>query len=325
MQGQIGERALFRSVYKHIRRHDKTGEPETIGHDYSVGSLPGIDHEMITAAAYAVDPVHAWHIAMNHFAMSGGICTGARIALLLPEFSTEADVKQTMQVLNALADRDGVQLLAVDSLVVEHDEQPCCGVTAVGIREMGALSDVSHVKPGDEIVQVGYTGLLATSQLYQTHRAEFESRFNRDFVADAIRKTEIFDVRPAVRHALSCGADVYALKNIGFGGVFGALWQLAAAANCGVTADREQMPILQETIEAAEYFQINPYEMRGDGSFLVIAPDGEAVASHMREAGFEAPVVGVLTDGKDRILKDTNRFLTSVEEDGLYKVSGIQI
>ena len=325
MHGQIGERALFRSVYKHIRKHDRIGEAETIGHDYSVGSLPGIEHEMITAAAYAVDPEHAWYMAMNHFAMSGGMCTGARISLVLPEETTEADVKQTMQVFNRLADSDDIQLLAVDSLALPRDEQPCCGVTAVGIRALSTLSDVSHAGPGDEIVQVGYAGALATQCIYGAYREELTKLFHTDFVTGALDKTAQLDVRPAVKQALSCGTGVYALKNIGFGGVFGALWQMAAAANCGVSVDWRAIPILQETVEAAEHFQINPYEMRGDGAFLIVAPDGEAAASHMREFGYAAAVVGRLTEGKDRMIEESKRHLTSVEEDALYTIPGIRL
>jgi len=55
------------------------------------------------------------------------------------------------------------------------------------------------------------------------------------------------------------------------GGIYKALWDMAQAENVGVRVYLEDIYIRQETVELCEHYDINPYMLNGEGSFLIIS------------------------------------------------------
>ena len=53
--------------------------------------------------------------------------------------------------------------------------------------------------------------------------------------------------------------EVVSVHDVREGGIFAALWEMAAAANVGLSIDLKNIPIKQHTIEVCEYFNLNPY------------------------------------------------------------------
>ena len=109
------------------------------------------------------------------------------------------------------------------------------------------------------------------------------------------------------------------LKNLGIrhmhdvaeGGVFGAVWELCERLSAGVELDLKKIPICQETVEICEYFDVNPYQLKGDGALLFVTHDSGAAIKALKEAGISAAVIGRMKEGNDRILvnEDETRFL----------------
>ena len=101
------------------------------------------------------------------------------------------------------------------------------------------------------------------------------------------------------------------MHDVAEGGVFGAVWELAERLQSGVEIDLKKIPILQETVEISEYFDINPYQLRGDGALLCLAQDGAVIIEELKKSGIPATVIGRMTDGNDRILinEDETRHL----------------
>ena len=75
----------------------------------------------------------------------------------------------------------------------------------------------------------------------------------------------------------------------------------------------------QEIIEVCEYFDINPYMMNGQGSMLLIAPDGQMLVEAFQKAGVTANVIGKTTKEMDRkvIIGEEERFLVPPKGDAL--------
>lgn len=113
--------------------------------------------------------------------------------------------------------------------------------------------------------------------------------------------------------------DWSALVESSYGGIFGALFRLGYDSELGVRVDLKRIPIQQQVIEVAEYFQINPYLLHSAGSMVIACPNGEKLASALRQAGVFAVVVGYMTKDKARIvyLEEEERFLTPVRRDEL--------
>lgn len=88
------------------------------------------------------------------------------------------------------------------------------------------------------------------------------------------------------------------------GGVFGALWELAEFAECGLEIDLPAIPILQETVEICEYFDVNPYQLRTEGVFLVLTEHGGRLCEMLAEKGIPAAVMGKTVPGLDRAVRN---------------------
>ncbi len=102
------------------------------------------------------------------------------------------------------------------------------------------------------------------------------------------------------------------LLQIGKYGIFGALWDLAQSAGCGIKVDINDIIIRQETVEILDLLDINPYVTDSKGSYLLLAENGYAIERQLKESGIAAKVIGVETAGNDRIVVngEETRYLT---------------
>lgn len=92
------------------------------------------------------------------------------------------------------------------------------------------------------------------------------------------------------------------MQQIGSGGIFGTLWEVAEAAGIGVEVDLKKINIRQETVEVCEYFRLNPYQMTSTGAVLMIADHGERLVQTLRAGGARASMLGVTTAGSARVI-----------------------
>lgn len=97
------------------------------------------------------------------------------------------------------------------------------------------------------------------------------------------------------------GGLVY-ISEGGPGGIEADLWRAGEALKSGLSADLQQIPIRQETVEIAEFLNENPYQLDSQGSWLILVENGRSVANYFEARGFRAATVGELTREKGRVL-----------------------
>ncbi len=116
--------------------------------------------------------------------------------------------------------------------------------------------------------------------------------------------------------------EVVSVHDVREGGIFAALWEMAAAANVGLSIDLKNIPIKQYTIEVCEYFNLNPYMLRSGGTLLLACTNGARIVEQLKNAGVEAAVIGQTTAGNDRLIRydEEARFLEPPKTDEYYKV-----
>ena len=117
--------------------------------------------------------------------------------------------------------------------------------------------------------------------------------------------------------------EVVSVHDVREGGIFAALWEMAATANVGLSIDLKNIPIKQHTIEVCEYFNLNPYMLRSGGTLLLACANGARLVEQLKNAGVQAAVIGQTTAGNDRLIRydDEARFLEPPKMDEYYKVS----
>lgn len=323
---KLDELKLTRSVLKHIRKHKKTVKS---------GVGPGVDFARLSTGGDVIvtegadfNPHIAWAKAMNNFYTSAGVCNGVRISALLPPDMEEPELKKFMSEFNALAEKYDVQLLGGNTCVSEAVTEAFYTVTAIGEADTDCVwmkpSEIKKtISQGLDIVMTGYTAALGTDLIIKNKSGELEKRFAKSYIADAVFGEEMYAVKAVTdvcrRHFSDYG--IAYMHDVSYGGVYGALWQLATALRCGVEVDHYAIPIRQSTVEICEYFDVNPYLLEGTGALLIVCAEGERLVADLMSEGINAACLGRVNAGNEKyVLQSEKRFLTPVRSDEIYKI-----
>ena len=115
---------------------------------------------------------------------------------------------------------------------------------------------------------------------------------------------------------------VSAMHDVSECGIYGALWELAAASKVGLEIDLSKIPMKQHTIEVCEFFDLNPYMLCSMGSLICTAENGQEIVDALHKEGIEAAVIGRITDNNDKVVfyGDEKRFLEPPRRDEIYKI-----
>ena len=112
------------------------------------------------------------------------------------------------------------------------------------------------------------------------------------------------------------------LVDLSEGGICAALWRLSVKSKRGFVVDLMEIPVLQETIEFANHYDIDPYRLRSGGSLLAVTGDADALIGKLWESGIPAARIGTLSGDRDKILRneDEIRYLDLPQPDELRKI-----
>lgn len=319
--GKLPEHTFKRSVMNPIRyRHLETTLRAGVGHDGAVfGDM--VTSMATTAFSYTGNELYAFDNAINNVIAAGGIPYAASVAVLLPEHSEEAALRSITGNLAQKAEKYQVEIFAGHTELVPSVNFPTIAVTAYGSK----LWENRHkmVVSGMDIIMTKWTGLYGGAILATLKEEELITRYPKSYIETAkeyMAYTSLMPELAVLEAAVAENPDcIYAAHDVSNGGLFGALWQMLSACNCGAEVSIEKIPMKQEIIEVCEYFDINPYMMNGQGSLLLVTSDGDVLVEMMQEAGVEANVIGKTTETKDRkiIMGEEERFLVPPKGDAL--------
>ena len=322
--GKLPEHTFKRSVINPIRyRRKDTDFRVAIGHDGAVfGNM--VTAMSTTAFCYTGNEIYALDNAINNVIAAGGKPYAVSVAILLPEHSEEATLRQITGNLAVKAEQYQVEIVAGHTELVPSVVSPTITVTAYGEK----LWDNNHgkVKAGMDIVMTKWVGLYGGAILACLKEDELVTRYPKSYIETAasyMNDTSLMPELAVLEAAIAKNPEcIYAAHDVSNGGLFGALWQMLSACNCGAEIPVETIPVKQEIIEVSEYFDINPYMMNGQGSLLIVTENGNSLVEMMEEAGIVASVIGTTTESKDRkiIIGDEERFLVPPKGDALNAV-----
>ena len=101
-----------------------------------------------------------------------------------------------------------------------------------------------------------------------------------------------------------------------------ALWDYFEAFDLGFEIELRRLPILQETVEVCEVFDVNPYRLQSEGCILMTAANGRVLAASLEKQGIPAVVIGRTTKSIGRRIRngELQTFLDRPKPDELYKI-----
>jgi hydrogenase maturation factor len=294
-----------------------------VGEDCSVFALAEneavvLSTDPITGTANEIGKL-AFHVTANDIASSGAELIGMLVTIIFPPGSGEDELKKIMEEITSLAERYSVEILGGHTEVSAAVNQTLVSVTGVGKIAKDKAVMTGGMKPGDELVLTKWAGLEGTAILAADKEKMLKQHLPSELVDTAKAFGNCLSVIPDSRIAMETG--VTAMHDVTEGGVFGALWEMAAASSVGIEVDLKKIPIRQETIEICELFDINPYMLISSGALLIATVHGNRLVERLEKAGIHSAVIGYATEGNDRIISngEERRFLEPPKTDELFR------
>ncbi len=329
--GKISETVLKRSVIKPIEQNKVgiTGASSSLDcaflDNISAGDGIGL---AIGYVAYKDQRAcsHAISQACNNLWAQGVQPGSIMLSISMPDSYREIKLKEIMKQACEAAEKNAVPIAGGHTEYVQGLLNPVISVTALGsktevVADNDQKAEDSTQKAGLGIVMTKWMALEGTSVIAREMREELISRLPAYYVDEAIGLDQFIDISPEARIAQICPGTVM-MHDVAGGGVFTALWEICGALGCGCNVELNDIPVLQESIEVCEFFDINPYRLRGDGSMLIVSSQAEELVRRIRAQEINATIIGRTTDNIDKcvIRDDESRFLEPANGDEILKV-----
>ena len=321
--GKVKESILKRSVLRQLHNHGEEGSPAS-GEDAGVLFMPEFSED--AGVALSVNPIEGWTFAAKravYGAVNSMLAAGAKIraislSVLMPQDTEEKQLKFLMKEIDALCTQEDILVISGHTAVSPFVSTLILSVTAMGIQKKKEEARAEYTNL--DLVIAGTIGREGAAMIATEHADRLEERYAPSYIETA---KHLFDdgSMSAVSDILQ-EREVISIHDVREGGIFAALWEMAAAKNVGLSVDLKNIPIRQHTIEVCEYFNLNPYMLRSGGTLLLACANGARLVEQFQKAGIESAVIGQTTSGNDRLIHydEEARFLEPPKMDEYYKV-----
>lgn len=302
--GKLPESHLKRSVLRKLNRQSPvvSGSPG-LGMDAVRFNMNG----MVTAQAVVELPVKyparlAVIKAVNNLLAGGGIPVGIMLTLLVPEGANESLVRGLVDEARAQALSYGdIDIMGGDVRISPSVRVPVVTVTAYGTPVGGVGQQALYeLQPDMDIVMTKWIAMEATYLLAENCYDALHNRYAGAYIDIGLEFGEHLSIAPEI--AVLNELQLFARHDASYGGIFGCLWELLEPSGLGCQVEIGRIPVKQESIEFAEFYNVNPYMLSCGGSLLVVVPDGEKVVEALAEKDIFSAVIGHTTKDKARAI-----------------------
>ena len=227
---------------------------------------------------------YALQVNANDIAVRGARPRWFLATLLLPEATTtEASVTTMFERLTEACEELGVTLVGGHTEVTHGLDRPIVAGTMLGEVEKDRLVTTGGAQVGDAIVMTKGIPLEGAAIIAREREAALLERGVRPAV---IRKAKHFVRSPGLsvvpEAEIACElARVHAMHDPTEGGLAGALWELAEAADVGLRIDADRILKLPEGVEVCRAFGLDPLGTLASGCLLMtLAPADAGIVIH---------------------------------------------
>lgn len=258
---------------------------------------------------------------VNNLAASGAEAKRVMLGILFPAGWEEEVLKSILERVGNWCSCHQIAVAGGHTEVSDAISRPVFSVTVWGVAQGKNEALAEGLKPNQDLVMTGWAGQAGTAVLAQNREKELAGRYPVSIIDAAKGLEQCILVQEAARAGVGFG--VSAMHDVSQGGIFAALWEMAEFAGVGLEIDLKKIPIRQETIEICEFFDLNPYQLYGQGALLLGTSRGEALAQHLNALRIPAAVIGQTTSGNDRTLRNGEdvRFLDRPAQDALWIIA----
>ena len=246
-----------------------------------------------------------WYVVCvnsNDIAAMGAVPKWLLVTLLLPEdATTPAMVRDIMaQITQACAAFD-IALCGGHTEVTPAVTQPVVIGQMMGITHKDALFTSADASVGDVLILTKGLGIEATAIIAREREEQLREKCDVQFLEQA--KNYLIDPGISVlkdAQIATATGGVHAMHDVTEGGVTTAAYELATAAELGVTVYLEKLlgnpPVLYGNITRTlcDMFRLNPLGIISSGALLIASePEkGKTICQALGTAGINADIIG---------------------------------
>ena len=245
-----------------------------------------------------------WYVVCvnsNDIAAMGAVPKWLLVTLLLPEDATSpAMVRNIMsQITQACAEFD-IALCGGHTEVTPAVTQPIVIGQMMGVTHKDALFTSADARVGDALILTKGLGIEATAIIARECEDQLRDTCDSEFLEQA--KNYLTDPGISVlkdAQIATATGGVHAMHDVTEGGVATAVYELAIAAELGVSVYTDKLldsPILYGNITRTlcDIFGLNPLGIISSGAMLIAsAPErGETICHALGMAGINADIIG---------------------------------
>lgn len=249
----------------------------------------------------------AVHINCNDIAASGAEPIGILLTLLLPDKSTEEDLKEIMKGAYEAAEETNIEIIGGHTEVTKAVNQPLISAAVIGKTKNKKFISSGGAKIGQDVLMTKWAGLEGTAILAKEHEQNLKKKINKDLIESAKNMKGFLSVIEESKIAFAFGAT--ALHDATEGGILGAVWEVADCSNTGIEIYKEKIPIKEETKQICEAMGISAYSLISSGTLVITAFEGEKLVEQLKKAGIESSVIGKITEGGKKIIEEKGAVL----------------
>lgn len=262
---------------------------------------------------------HAIFAAVNNLAAGGQQAKYLLLAITLPERAREIKLQEIMDEAAQICKENDMQIIGGHTEVSTTVTDIIVTVTALSGESQTESRKIPRVTDYD-IVVAGYIGMEAAGLIATRKEEELATRFPKWLIDDLKNYKDHVSVADAARMAVGHGAAL--MHDVGEGGIFASLWEMAQRASSGLTIDIKKIPMRQSVVEVCNHYDLNPYELLSQGCLLAVTKDGETLVEALTEADIPASVIGKMTDSNDRIIENGEeiRYMDLPKPDQIRKI-----
>ena len=323
--GKVPVNILKRSIINEIKQKNKeVFKGAGVGADYALLRLKALEDIVVTTNIYeasnSLSAALAVYKAGNNMACSGAVLIAVTVSMTLPVEFQESELKAYMKAMDDAAEKLQVEIAGGDTRISENVQVPILTVTGIGRVSAENFMEERKVCAGQELVVSKWIGMEGALLIVNAKEEELQNRYPYAML-DRVMAME-HEMTVLLEAATAVKSEVSAMHDLSEGGILGGLWEFAGKHGVGLEIDIKKIPVKQEVIEICEYFELNPYALRSGGSLLMAVNNGSNLVWELNKLGIEASVIGRITDGNDRIIRnqEETRYLDLPQADEIYKM-----
>ena len=248
-----------------------------------------------------------------------------RPVFLMPEGAAESALRELSDEVGRACLEEGMRFEGAHLEVTGAVSIPVTVGAAMG-RRLPEQAGRAPEKTGEgrargrAVVMTGYAAAEAAWLIALERPEEMEKRFPLSFAARCRRMGEALSVRKAALCGWDSGCET--MVSAGAGGVYAALWELSARCGRGLRIETDKVPVLQEGIEIAEFYDFDPFAAASGGCLFMVTGDPEKMLAGLSREGIPASVIGSTDDTKAcRLVHgEETRYLDLPPADAVLKV-----